>query len=1445
MDTNVNTPINERSVKHGPRFVFLIDLLFLVAVACISGWSGWEAVSVYGDELSLSSQSHLFGLRPSVLFAAGLGLGRVDCRDGEFPELEAFMERKITSIPRSAYPESGGEAYGRNFHFYFHYYLIAYMGWMFRIFGVSVQTIHLACLVMHVASMLFLYLLLRLVMGRLLSLAGTAYVATMPAFLVVLPDFRDYGKTPFFLAVLLLMGYILKRPRSPRRQMLFACMLGAVTGVGYGFRQDLLICMPLSIFLLLFGAPIAASRSWRWRVAAALIAVAAFALTAAPVFKGRQESGGFLMAHTLLQGMTSSVEGEVHFGGADYDFGFLGLDTPVIASVNAYALRTGRPYPESYVSREYGEAGKSLFAETVRVFPADFIARAAATVVHAFHIPESRFIRETLGAAPYTHGGERLHYLDRLHAPVDAFFSRYGLACAIAAVLLFAARKYKPVFWICLLSLYFAAYPSLLAEFRHLFYLAFIPVFFLGLLLQQGITLVRGACGAGKGVLSRSWFRGFSHGVFRGTAFVVVPGIAFAIIMAGLRLFQAGQADTLQETYGELRLAPLTCSAQRQENKVLLSPHQTLAALKGKNPPERGEVLSAYLAVKFKDVKRTVTFSLLNENDAFLRSCTVRLNGKGIYYVPAFDFGAVTPAVFKGLEFTAEDYEFFEGLFHVENADELVLWPYIAIPENQGDFLAWKVGRLDLWAAFIRAELASGFGLFPEKALSAYLKLIPRHPYYEPYANRALAWAQRCGKEERLLEAYETIGISMPVLRSRVSIWITDRAKAFQETGCPEKAIRYYEAALKVMPTDLWNLVRIGEIQSASGNSTDAIKAFQNVLWRAPDSPYTAKLLDALYAETGNDQAAGAFWRELVDTYPEVAGPHLFHGIFLERTGNKGGAYDAYVVSLKIRPDFAPALYRRGALEAERGNTEVGIEMMKESVRQDPGLSGEVSERCAKVAEYYQGEERYATAVELSEAALEISPVDLWNKVRIGEIRESTGDFQEAERAFEDVLAEVPESPYTASKLDSLFERHYPFEHAIERWEELAKIHPEGAIPHLFLGISRERAGLWEDAYDAYNKTLAIKPDCAEALYRKGALEVVRGNIDIGVALIRNACKSGPELKTAIVKRCVDLIDDLEEKRPPEDIVRLCGALTEIFPDEIDFEMRLGMVLERQEDELEMAMNAYINVLKKSPDSFQVAHRIDMLMERMNLERQRALEIWEMLLGVHEQSYILNLFHGIELERMGDPLLAYEAYSKSLKGASDFAPALYRRGALEAERGNTEAGIEMMKRAAALDQGLAPNIAARCAQAAEQRVKTPPVEATIDLYKTAIEIFPEDLWPKVHLGDLYEVQEQHEAALACYREVLAAAPESPVTAKKMHGLLARIAADHSQIVAEWRQIADKQPKAAIPAFYLGKALEAAGDTDGARAAYEQALGKDKDLAEARESLDALDSRNER
>lgn len=1089
MNNNRNAFEFGRGATGGRYRIFLIEAFFLVAVACISGWSGWEAVSVYGDELSLSSQSHLFGLRPSVLFAAGLGLGRVDCASGEFPELEAFMERKISFVPPSAYPTYCGEVYHRNFHFYFHYYLIAYMGWMFRIFGISVWTIHLACVAMHVVAMLCLYLLLRLVMGRLLSLAGTVYVATMPAFLVMLPDFRDYGKAPFFLAALLLMGFILKRARSPWRQLALSTILGVVIGIGYGFRQDLLICMPPCILVVLLGARMITSHPGPLRIVAAVAATAAFVLTAAPVFNGKQESGGFVMTHTLLQGITSSVEGEIGFGGADYDFGFLGLDTPVIAGVDAYALRTGLPYPDSYVSREYGEAGKRLFRETVGYFPADFFARAAAAVEHVFHIPASRFIEETMTFEPYVKRGEWLHRFDRIHAPGDAFFSRYGLICGLFAVFILACGNYRAAFWISFLFCYFAAYPSLLAEFRHLFYLAFIPVFFLGLLLNLAGRRARRVLVRSKDAPAFSGFNSFAATIFRGASLILVSGVIFVAVLSGLRVYQARQVVALLENYAGLEMSPLPYTLERKEGKVSLRLQRTLAAIKGVEPPEQGQVVATYLAARFKKAHRTVTFNILNENDTFSRSCTARLNGGGSYFFPANDFGSTPPAVFTGLEFPAEDYEFFEGLSLVTNADKLALWPFITVPEDKKDFLAWKTSALDRGAERAYAEVVSGFGLFPEKALEVYLQQIPRNPYDALLAGRALDCAQRCG-DAQLLKTWETIGIFMPDQRSRASVWIVEHAGAFQDQGALEQAIRYYETALKVMPSDLWNLVRIGEIQSVSGNPEDAIRIFQSILRRAPESPYTAKLLDALYEKKGEIPQAGAFWKELADSYPEAACPGLYNGISLERQANPTDAYNAYVASLTINPGFPPALYRRGALEAERGEMETGVEMMKQAADSDPGLAAEIAERCSRAAKQCANNEQYERATVLYETALEIYPSDLWPRVHLGELYERLGRDDAALSCYREVLMAAPESPATARKMQCLLERMKVGKEAVTaEWKSITAKYPHSAVPFFYLGMTLESTGDYDAAASAYIQALNEKQDFTEARDKLEALK--------------------------------------------------------------------------------------------------------------------------------------------------------------------------------------------------------------------------------------------------------------------------------------------------------------------------------------------------------------------
>lgn len=1035
-----------------------IEVLMLLTVAVAAGWGGHQATKVYGDTLMLSAQSHLFGLRPAALYAAGLGWGCTDCDAEEFPELHAFFARETPSIPPEAYPESCSQAFRRDFYFYYHFYLIAYMGVLFRLFGISVATIHLGCIFMHVAAMLALFGLFRLTMGRIVALCATLFVALSPAYLLLLPDFRDYGKTPFFLAALLLMGLLLHKPVRPRRLLGLSLLLGVVSGIGYGFREDMLVALPLAVALLLVCVKV--DGRWRplWHMAAILVLLASFLLVVAPLLKGQRDMGGFRMAHTLLAGTTESLENAAAFGYADYDFGFMGLDTPVSASVAAYAQRSGITEPVLCFTREYGRIGNALFFAMTRAFPADMVARALASVESAFRIAEHPFVEPSVLSEPYPTDSA----IPKIHAwqkPVNRMLSKYGFLCAVLVLMTAAAYNERQALGITGLLLYFCAYPSLLLEYRHFFHLAFVSVFFAATL---AVFCARGVQALVQAVRERRL-----KPALYATVWGIVAGIMFLVsvvtVSGGavpvLRSYQELNAEELLARYDTLSLTPLPLTEEQVEDMRVLKLETPIAERLGRMPLEEGRVAAAYLAVRFHPAHRTVVFSLLNTNATFNRPAYIRLNGSGVYFFPVYDFGATPDALFTGLSLHWEDRSLVEGVYLVEDAEYLELWPFIAVPENPADFIPYKTGRLDRFYETCNQELRALFADTPEPVVYAYLDLVRRYPYHAPFAERALAHARRSSDAQLLLQTWTHIGAYMPEQRLRATQWLADRAKAFHESGASQTALVYYRAAREVAPRDLWNLVRIGEIYWEEGHVDEARAAFEEVLRQAPELSYTAAKMDALLLAQGDAVSARTFWESLAEMHPHSGVPHVHLGIHLETLGDLEGAHRAYCTALKHHPDLAPAMYRLGALEIRQGDLDTGMARMHAAAQRDPNLNHAIARSCAEAGNHLAENNRHEEALQAYHTALAIAPDDLWPRVWLGMLYEKMGRDESALDAYLEVLTQAPESPETARKLLALMHRMgMNAEQCRDTWNRILELHPDSRIPRSFLEECEEAA---------------------------------------------------------------------------------------------------------------------------------------------------------------------------------------------------------------------------------------------------------------------------------------------------------------------------------------------------------------------------------------------------
>ena len=214
-------------------------------------------------------------------------------------------------------------------------------------------------------------------------------------------------------------------------------------------------------------------------------------------------------------------------------------------------------------------------------------------------------------------------------------------------------------------------------------------------------------------------------------------------------------------------------AAERYRAVVLERP---ISEWPGMRPAGDGEVTQAYLALRFRGAERTFSFRLMNNNPVLSRPCTILLEDAGTYFFPVYDFFFKEPFVFQGIEISLADRSLLEGMYVFEGAEALPLWPYVFVPEEGKPFEGYKTGRLDRDLLGLSAEIRSAFGFWPEEGVAAYLPLIRRFPFHEPYVERALAHAARCRDESFRLALWEVLGKYVPERRLEAGRFFASRA---------------------------------------------------------------------------------------------------------------------------------------------------------------------------------------------------------------------------------------------------------------------------------------------------------------------------------------------------------------------------------------------------------------------------------------------------------------------------------------------------------------------------------------------------------------------------------------------------------------------------------------------------------------------------------------------
>jgi hypothetical protein len=351
------------------------------------------------------------------------------------------------------------------------YYLYGATALVWKITGLSWTALDALAAVLGGAVSAMLFALLRIVSARSLAAAVAALLTLSPANLTSLLSLRDYSKAPFVLAAVFVLARLLIAPRSRAATIGHAVLFGAIVGIGYGFRGDLLVLAPFGVGVITLLLPGASLRRIGHSVVPAAAAAGAFLIAGAPPLQGLGTGG--CQFHYSLLGMTAPLVHEAAVEPALYSVGDHFTDTFIDLKVGDYAHRVlGRRAP-ILCDPDYDVASGALFRQLALTFPADLAVHAYGAVLTVtrtgFEIPDTPYPFPSWLEGPIAR-----RVLSIVQA-VTHLTSPLGPVVTIAAVGIAWAVSARLGVALTVFVLFLGGYPAIEFESRHWFHLRFIP----------------------------------------------------------------------------------------------------------------------------------------------------------------------------------------------------------------------------------------------------------------------------------------------------------------------------------------------------------------------------------------------------------------------------------------------------------------------------------------------------------------------------------------------------------------------------------------------------------------------------------------------------------------------------------------------------------------------------------------------------------------------------------------------------------------------------------------------------------------------------------------------------------------------------------------------------------------------------------------------------------
>lgn len=429
-------------------------------------------------------------------------------------------------------------------------YLYRAVGVFWKLTGINWTALDWFVAIMCGVFTVALYAIFRIVSAPPIA-AGLALVLTLSrGNMTQLLSLRDYSKAPFVLTALFVLCLLSVLQLSRRTTLLLAAAYGLICGIGWGFRGDLVIMLPLGALV----AALCVRRPILDRAAAVATLVASFVVAGWPVI-GSLNTTGACQFHYSLLGLTTPLVSAMGIGPTTYQFSDQFLDTSVAVRVFDFATRVVGDPAYTTCTPEYEVASGRLYMALASTFPADLLLHAYGSVIFTFA------------------GGLELQAPGQL--PGQAFFDLVARATSavsplaplllLGAIGVTAATSTQLAIALTVVALFLAGYPAIEYEQRHWFHLRLLPWFALLVIVrarfrQWGRT---------------EWLRAIAAPVLVVTvlasALAVVRVVQTQRVGELIQSYQSAPAESLPTSYANDFVAVTWDGRDRMPGEILLA----------------------------------------------------------------------------------------------------------------------------------------------------------------------------------------------------------------------------------------------------------------------------------------------------------------------------------------------------------------------------------------------------------------------------------------------------------------------------------------------------------------------------------------------------------------------------------------------------------------------------------------------------------------------------------------------------------------------------------------------------------------------------------------------------------------------------------------------------------------------------------------------------------